>query len=77
MRSYQRGEHAQMRQRFDLDLSLYVCVYVCVCVYVWWCLCCAPLRKWNFLRKPGVTKESQKQSSRPLKSSPEVLMLME
>lgn len=36
-----------------------------------------PFRNWNFLRNPGVTKESQKYKSRPLKSSPVVLMLME
>lgn len=36
-----------------------------------------PLRKEKFLRNPGVTKESAKQSKRPLKSSPTVLMLTE
>lgn len=36
-----------------------------------------PLRKENFLRNPEVTKESAKESRRPLKSSPVVLMLME
>lgn len=38
---------------------------------------CVPLRKENFLRNPGVTKESAKQSRRPLKSSPAVLVLTE
>lgn len=36
-----------------------------------------PLRKENFLRKPGVTKESAKQRRRPLNSRPVVLMLTE
>lgn len=36
-----------------------------------------PLRKENFLRNPGVTKESAKQRRRPLNSSPVVLMLTE
>lgn len=37
----------------------------------------APLRNEKFLRNLGVTKESAKQSKRPLKSSPTVLMLTE
>lgn len=44
-------------------------------VYIW--SAAAPLRKVNFLRNPGVTKESAKQRRRPLNSNPAVLMFTE
>lgn len=66
-RTYRGGRHGRavrpLLDRFTLH-SLYIFGVI-------------PLRKEKFLRNPGVTKESAKQSRRPLKSSPTVLMLTE